>query len=99
MVDSKSSPRNRRVWRISPEMPMGGFVDSSPPLAIAPVTDVEPPEASKKVLTLPRPPSWQSSSYDLLTGASVSEVQDTIPGELFDELFGDHGPQDKSAPR
>ena len=31
--------------------------------------------------------SWQSSSFDLLTEATVSEVTDTIPGDLFDELF------------
>ena len=31
--------------------------------------------------------SWQSSSFDLSTGCSVREVTDTIPGDLFDELF------------
>jgi len=32
-------------------------------------------------------PSWRASSHDLLTGATVSDVTDTIPGDLFDELF------------
>ena len=71
---------------------MGGFVDPQPPKPTEPNVDAQPPE-SKVVLTLPKPPSWRASSYDLLTGASVTEVDDTIPGELFDELFGDHGDQ------
>jgi hypothetical protein len=32
-------------------------------------------------------PSFRASSHDLLTGATVSDVTDTIPGDLFDELF------------
>ena len=32
-------------------------------------------------------PSWRASSYDLMTGLTVSDVTDTIPGEIFDELF------------
>jgi hypothetical protein len=31
--------------------------------------------------------TWVTSSYDLLDGADVTEDPDTIPGELFDELF------------
>jgi len=34
-------------------------------------------------------PNWQSSSYDLLTGLTVRDVTDTIPGKIFDEVF--HG--------
>ena len=78
---------------MSTEMPMGGFVESVPAAAAQTDAEVEPPEASKKVLKLPSPPSWLASSHDLLTGSSVSEVDDTIPGDLFDELFGDHGDQ------
>ena len=77
---------------MTPEMPMGGIVKTVS-LATAKIdAEIEPPEGSKKVLALPHPPSWRASSYDLLTGSSVSEVEDTIPGELFDGLFGDgHG--------
>ncbi len=32
-------------------------------------------------------PSWRASSYDLLTGLTVRDVTDTIPGAIFDELF------------
>jgi len=88
MTAKKSSVKDRRVWRISPEMPMGGFVESVPAAAIPVDAEVAPSEPSKKVLKLPSAPSWRASSYDLLTGTSVSEVDDTIPGDLFDELFG-----------
>ena len=93
VTGKKSSLRNRRVWRMSTEMPMGGIVESVPAAAAPAEAEVEPPEPSKIVLKLPSPPSWRASSYDLLTGSSVSEVDDTIPGDLFDELFGDHGDQ------
>ena len=33
VTDKKSSVRNRRVWRMSTEMPMGGFVESVPAAA------------------------------------------------------------------
>jgi hypothetical protein len=39
------------------------------------------------VLNPGKVPSWRSSSYDLLTGCTVRDVTDTIPGEIFDELF------------
>ena len=31
--------------------------------------------------------SWVTSSYDLLDGSDVIEDPDTLPGDLFDELF------------
>ena len=31
--------------------------------------------------------SWVTSSFDLLSGTDISEDNDTIPGELLDELF------------
>ncbi len=30
---------------------------------------------------------WLGSSFDLLNGTDVSEVEDTVPGDLLDELF------------
>jgi hypothetical protein len=42
--------------------------------------------------------NWQSSSFDLFTGCTVREVTDTIPGELFDELFKP-GPSETAPPR
>ena len=40
-----------------------------------------------KILDPAQVPSWRASSHDFLTGSTVSDVTDTIPGELFDELF------------
>ena len=57
------------------------------PEAPAPRERSEQPAPRAKVLNPGQVPSWQSSSYDLLTGLTVRDVTDTIPGEIFDELF------------
>jgi len=49
--------------------------------------DCESTEEVAKVLTPAKAPTWQTSSFDLLTGATAEEVTDTIPGDLYDELF------------
>jgi len=36
--------------------------------------------------------SWEASSYDLLTGLTVRDVTDTIPGRIFEEVFKDGRP-------
>ena len=43
--------------------------------------------------------SWQSSSFDLLSGCRTRDVTDTIPDNVFDELFGPPGaePPNKDA--
>ena len=46
-----------------------------------------PPSIRTRVLKPAQVESWQSSSFDLFTGCTVREVTDTIPGDLFDELF------------
>jgi len=53
-----------------------------------PVPDSTPSsEAAVRVLNPAKVPSWRASSYDLLTGLTVRDVTDTIPGAIFDELF------------
>ena len=71
---------------MSADVPQGGFIDSVPAGSTS-STPSEPITAAPKVLTPARVPSWRASSHDLLTGATVSDVTDTIPGDLFDELF------------
>ena len=67
------------VWRISEDVPMGEWVDSgSTGSARLPRKDL--PEVSYG--------SWVTSSYDLLEGTDVVEGADTVPDDLFDELFG-----------
>ena len=55
------------------------------------------PGASKQPKDLPEVSHgpWVRSSYDLLDGADVTEDPDTVPDELFDELF----PPKQDAPR
>ncbi len=81
-------PPKRLIWRISESAPLGEFVDpSAPPPASAP-SDL--PEASFSG-------GWIVSSFELLHGADVSEGTDTVPDELFDELFP--SPKPKLKPR
>jgi hypothetical protein len=89
MTNSKSRSGDRRVWRMTPEMPMGDFVEPGQPEPAVSDAEAQIAEASKKVLTLPRPPSSRASSYDLMNGCSVGEVDDTIPADFLDDLFGD----------
>lgn len=57
----------------------------------APAESAEPPAVRTRVLNPGKVPSWRASSYDLLTGCTVRDVTDTIPGEIFDELFRSDG--------
>ena len=41
--------------------------------------------------------TWVRSSYDLLDGIDVDETEDTVPADLFDELFGAPTPGLKKA--
>jgi hypothetical protein len=40
-----------------------------------------------------------TSSYDLLSGSDVTEDPDTLPGDLFDELFAPRKDDTKSPER
>ena len=76
-MNSRKPPTSSKsvVWRISEAAPLGEWVDKGA-AQHAPVADA--PEITFG--------SWLSS-YDLLEGSSVSESVDTVPGDLFDELF------------
>ena len=69
--------RQRRVWRMTPEAPLGEFVDADEKPAKSTVQP-GPDEL--------QPASYVRSSWDLLNGLEVTE---SSPGEiegLFDEL-------------
>ena len=79
MVQRKSaSATRRRVWRVTEAAPLGEFVypdelTTSKPMA----ADSEPVD-----------PGWRMSSFELTHGLEVSEAPaDTVPGDIFDELF------------
>jgi hypothetical protein len=90
--EAKKPAGPKRVWRMTADMPAGGFVDSTsgaPVAADAAASAAAAALIPSRVLTPARVPSWHASSHDLLSGATASDVTDTIPGELFDELFKD----------
>jgi hypothetical protein len=81
MAQRKSTSQGKRlVWRITETAPFGEFVD---------------PDVARKLTPQPAPAEvedrsrggWVVSSFELLHGADVSEGFDTVPAELFDELF------------
>ena len=73
-----AGPPKRMIWRISESAPLGEFVDPSAPLPAPARADL--PEASFSG-------GWIVSSFELLHGADVSDGPDTVPDDLFDELF------------
>jgi hypothetical protein len=91
MVKPKPVAPVKRVWRISERAPLGEWVDNVVPLPVpVPHLSKELPEVSYG--------SWVTSSYDLLDGADVTDDPDTLPGELFDELFAPKPEGPKSTP-
>jgi hypothetical protein len=68
----------RLVWRISDRAPLGEWVD--------PAVPVEP---TKPKTNLPEVSSgsFVRSSFDLLSGIDMDDGPNTVPDDLFDELF------------
>jgi len=78
MFRPKTTAPAKKVWRISQSAPMGEWVSKSAPITPKPSKDL--PKASPG-------DTWVKSSYDLLDGTDVTEDPDTLPDDLFDELF------------
>ena len=64
------------VWRISDRAPLGEWVDPN-----------LPPERPKKTPD-EEPAGWRRSTYDLINGVDIDDNPNTVPDDLFDELFG-----------
>ena len=78
MNKRRIGPSPKLVWRISESTPLGEWV-------VAATTHPELLAAAKEVAC---GSSWASPSFDLLQGADVAEDgPDTLPGELYDEIF------------
>jgi hypothetical protein len=60
----------------------GGSTPQEPALYVPATTP-----AKVRVLRPAQVESWRSSSFDLLSGLQVRDVTDTIPGQVFEELF------------
>ena len=74
----------RRIWRISDRAPLGEWVDPN-----------LPPELAKKDLPEVSSGRWMRSSFDLLSGVEVDDSPNTVPDDLFDELFPSKPPPTK----
>lgn len=66
------------VWRISESSPMGEWVDLSAPPRVVPRGPLPADEPQG---------AWVRSSYDLLDGIDISDDGESVPAEIFDELF------------
>ena len=78
MQDEKSSTGRKKklIWRISNDAPLGEFIDP----------DVEAPPVSPKSPDIAQS-NWAISSFELMRGVDISEDSETVPADLFDELF------------
>ena len=78
MQDEKSSTGRKKklIWRISNEAPLGEFIDP----------DAEVPQVSPKSTDIAQP-GWAISSFELMRGVDISEDPETVPADLFDQLF------------
>lgn len=79
MARHKAQPKPKRlVWRMTESSPMGEWVDP----------DAKPePEPQKKELPEVSSGGWIVSSFDLLNGIEMNDGPNTVPDDLFDELF------------
>ena len=81
-VEPKKPQMPRRIWRMTPDAPLGKLVDFDPTEGSGSLAD-----APHKVLDPAPVVDWRGSSFDLLNGVDVRDHSDSIPGELFDRLF------------
>jgi len=76
MSSADKPPGRRRIWRMTKVDPKGTYVDAC---CVVPPTE---PQSEVE-----RHSGWTVSSFELKYGLEVSDVQDTVPGELLDKLF------------
>lgn len=80
LTANKHHPPAKLVWRVTPDAPMGEYVD--PKQAATKGVVAHPPPVD------PRENGLLASSLELLRGVRISEApMDTLPGELIDEFM------------
>ena len=84
----------RKVWRMTAEAPLGEILElvpdaepKAPPAKEWPTVAAALDELRNRLPEPAAEANWQASSYDLLSGLTVRDVTDTIPGRIFDEVF------------
>jgi hypothetical protein len=75
-VSMREVGQRRTVWRVTAATPLGEYIDPDAPRAAPPVR-IERTE-----------PGWLQSSFELADGLESKDVSDSLPGEVFDQLFG-----------
>jgi hypothetical protein len=64
------------VWQVTEAAPLGEWVDART------ITGALARDGARREMR-----AWSQSSIDLARGAEVIEVMDTMPAELYDDLF------------
>jgi hypothetical protein len=75
---------------------MGEWVEIDQGPAIDPAASRSP---AMRAVSADEDGHWLMSSFDLLSGAEVTEDPDTMPGDLFEELFAPKRPIAKGPER
>ena len=78
--DNRRAARPRKVWRMTAEVPQGEFVGELP-------DELSPMADDGRAKSVRSHPNWMTSSHDLLNGLEVSDFADTLPNDLYDDLF------------
>ena len=75
-MQPKTELKGRRVvWRVTKDAPQGTYVEVG-----------KPEERTQVRFELPEP-GWLESSFELTHGLEVHDDADSVPAELFDDLF------------
>jgi len=74
--------RPRRIWRMTADAPHGQIVDSLPG-ALSPMLHGDADDDRRQRAQA----NWRASSHDLSTGLEISDFSDTLPNDLYDDLF------------
>ncbi|HWH80687.1 MAG TPA: hypothetical protein VNU71_00455 [Burkholderiaceae bacterium] len=94
------APAKKRVWRITEAAPLGEFVDVNAAPTTGKIALPQKPAAALPEATEATVSSggWVVSSFELLSGADVTEGYDTVPGDLFDAFFEPPAPPPAKKP-
>jgi len=88
VASDPSSPASTAQTAVPSERALPTDRQPAPPRELPSMDLPLPPVARARVLRPAQVESWQESSFDLLTGCVVRDVTDTIPGKIYEELFG-----------
>ena len=92
-VDSAPTPVETRARDAPPKRWYQAEIRLSPKPG-SPVESLSPAaepsgDERARLLAPAKVPNWQESTHDLATGLTVGDFTDTVPGELYEALFGD----------